>query len=125
MNTEYRTEYKNVQQHRFNPTHGRTHPIVLIAATGLTIFSILGSAAITGLLPVNHQSQGELGGILTERAVILPLPSPEMSRAGSHQSQQNQPGKHESSYEKTSESGNPVQSKEFVRLRANRPLVLG
>ena len=116
-------EYKNVQQHRFNPTHGRTHPIVLIAATGLTIFSILGSAAITGLLPVK-QSQGELSGILSERAVILPLPSPEMSRAGTTQSG-SQTGTHESSYERTSESATPILSKEFVKFRADRPLVLG
>ena len=111
-------EYKNIQQHRFNQTH-RTHPIVLIAATGLTIFSILGSAAITGLLPVK-QNQGELSGILSERAVILPLPSPEMSRAGNSRS-----GQHESSYERTSESATPSQSKEFVKFRADRPLVLG
>lgn len=42
----------------------RTHPIVLIAATGLTIFSILGSAAITGLIPSSHhqshQGQNQL-----------------------------------------------------------------
>ena len=116
-------EYKNIQQHRFNQTH-RTHPIVLIAATGLTIFSILGSAAITGLLPVK-QNQGELSGILSERAVILPLPSPEMSRAGNSRSGQHQPGQHESSYERTSESATPSQSKEFVKFRADRPLVLG
>jgi hypothetical protein len=29
----------------------KTHPMVLIAATALTLFSLLGSAAITGLLP--------------------------------------------------------------------------
>jgi len=115
-------EYKNVQN-RFNPTHGRTHPIVLIAATGLTIFSILGSAAITGLLPVKH-GQGELSGILSERAVILPLPNPEMSRANTTQSG-SQAGSHESSDERTSESATPMQSKEFVKFRADRPLVLG
>jgi len=117
-------EYKNVQQHRFNPTHGRTHPIVLIAATGLTIFSILGSAAITGLLPVK-QSQGELSGMLSERAVILPLPSPEMSRAGNSHYGQNQPSQYESSYERTSEPATPIRNKEFVKFRSDRPLVLG
>ncbi|OAM53224.1 hypothetical protein A7981_07460 [Methylovorus sp. MM2] len=29
----------------------KTHPMVLVAATSLTIFSLLGSAAITGLIP--------------------------------------------------------------------------
>jgi len=29
----------------------KTHPMVLVAATALTLFSLLGSAAITGLLP--------------------------------------------------------------------------
>ncbi len=32
----------------------KTHPMVLIAATGLTIFSIIGSAAITGLIPTTN-----------------------------------------------------------------------
>ena len=29
----------------------KTHPMVLIAAVALTMFSLLGSAAITGLIP--------------------------------------------------------------------------
>ena len=101
-------EYKNIQQHRINQTH-RTHPIVLIAAAGLTIFSILGSAAITGLLTVK-QNQGELSGILSERAVILPLPSPEMSRRAGTSQSGSQTGSHEPSYERTSESATPIQS---------------
>ena len=32
----------------------KTHPMVLVAAVALTIFSLLGSAAITGLLPTVH-----------------------------------------------------------------------
>lgn len=32
----------------------KTHPMVLVAAVALTIFSLLGSAAITGLLPTAH-----------------------------------------------------------------------
>src|SRR5450830_878092 len=39
----------------------KTHPIVLVAATALTIFSLLGSAAITGLIPtVPYPKQGLL-----------------------------------------------------------------
>jgi outer membrane lipoprotein SlyB len=34
-----------------------THPMVLIAATALTIFSILGSALITGLIPSAHSER--------------------------------------------------------------------
>jgi len=39
----------------------KTHPMVLVAATALTIFSLLGSAAITGLIPtVPYAKQGLL-----------------------------------------------------------------
>lgn len=35
----------------------KTHPMVLIAAVALTIFSLLGSAAITGLIPTAHSEK--------------------------------------------------------------------
>lgn len=35
----------------------KTHPMVLIAATALTVFSILGSAMITGLIPSAHSER--------------------------------------------------------------------
>lgn len=35
----------------------KTHPMVLIAATALTVFSILGSAMITGLIPSAHSEK--------------------------------------------------------------------
>lgn len=35
----------------------KTHPMVLIAAIALTIFSVLGSAAITGLIPNAHSEK--------------------------------------------------------------------
>src|SRR5450830_1558211 len=42
----------------------KTHPMVLVAATALTIFSLLGSAAITGLIPtVPYAKQGLLQDI--------------------------------------------------------------
>lgn len=39
----------------------KTHPMVLVAATALTVFSLLGSAAITGLIPtIPYAKQGLL-----------------------------------------------------------------
>lgn len=35
----------------------KTHPMVLVAAVALTIFSLLGSAAITGLIPTAHSEK--------------------------------------------------------------------
>ncbi len=39
----------------------KTHPMVLTAAVAVTIFSILGSAAITGLIPSAHSGRAETG----------------------------------------------------------------
>ncbi|MCB5187896.1 hypothetical protein LG200_07740 [Methylobacillus caricis] len=38
----------------------KTHPMVLVAATALTVFSLLGSAAITGLIPTAHTYRPDL-----------------------------------------------------------------
>ena len=38
----------------------KTHPMVLVAATAMTIFSLVGSAAITGLIPVSHTYRPDL-----------------------------------------------------------------
>lgn len=43
----------------------KTHPMVLVAATALTFFSLLGSAAITGLLP--SVSDKPAGGALEDK----------------------------------------------------------
>jgi len=51
----------------------KTHPMVLVAATGLTIFSILGSAAITGLIPTTHYEKGD---VTADKTMILTLPEP-------------------------------------------------
>ena len=106
-----------VQYSLLKTTPNRTHPIVLIAAAGLTVFSILGSAAITGLIPVNHANTNEYGGILSEKAVILPLPSPEVSRTGIKPE--------ENRYERTSESGQNNLDKDMIKFKSNQPLVLG
>jgi|GEM_PF-6104896 len=52
----------------------KTHPMVLVAATGLTIFSILGSAAITGLIPHTHSEQA--ADVTANRSIIMTLPDP-------------------------------------------------
>ncbi|MFA6178224.1 MAG: hypothetical protein WC696_01275 [Candidatus Methylopumilus sp.] len=52
----------------------KTHPLVLVAATGLTIFSILGSAAITGLIP--HTQSERAVDVTANRSIILTLPDP-------------------------------------------------
>ena len=38
----------------------KTHPMVLVAATAMTVFSLIGSAAITGLIPVKHTYRPDL-----------------------------------------------------------------
>ena len=46
----------------------KTHPMVLVAATALTIFSLLGSAAITGLIPtVPYAKQGLLQDMTSDK----------------------------------------------------------
>jgi outer membrane lipoprotein SlyB len=37
----------------------RTHPLVLTAAVAVTVFSVLGSAAITGIIPSAHPERAE------------------------------------------------------------------
>jgi outer membrane lipoprotein SlyB len=44
----------------------KTHPMVLIAAAALTIFSLLGSAAITGLIPSAHSEKPDVVQRLTD-----------------------------------------------------------
>lgn len=42
----------------------KAHPMVLIAATALTLFSLLGSAAITGLLPTAPDMNAKADGTM-------------------------------------------------------------
>lgn len=44
----------------------KTHPMVLVAAAALTIFSLLGSAAITGLIPSAHSEKQNVVQRLTD-----------------------------------------------------------
>ncbi len=50
------------------PFQRKTHPMVLTAAVAVTIFSILGSAAITGLIPSAHSSRQEFTPMVTNSA---------------------------------------------------------
>jgi hypothetical protein len=49
------------------PTHKRIHPLVAVAAAAVTLFSLVGIAAITGVLPNSHGSVPE-GGITSMQA---------------------------------------------------------
>lgn len=53
-------------QHMRGTPLRKTHPMVLIAAVALTIFSLLGSAAITGLIPTGNADNGSSPAKLTE-----------------------------------------------------------
>ncbi|MEO8419076.1 MAG: hypothetical protein ABI475_10160 [Methylophilaceae bacterium] len=44
----------------------KTHPLVLVAAGALTIFSLLGSAAITGLIPSAYSEKQDVGQSLQD-----------------------------------------------------------
>jgi len=68
----------------------KTHPMVLVAATALTIFSLLGSAAITGLIPtVPYAKQGLLQDI-----------------------NENKPGNHTANFENNFDKKAPINSTE-------------
>jgi len=56
----------------------KTHPMVLVSAIALTIFSLLGSAAITGLIPSAHSAREEaLQSDIAEHSQINPPATPE------------------------------------------------
>lgn len=80
----------------------KTHPMVLIAAVALTIFSLLGSAAITGLIPSAYSEKQDTpqslsdgsGATNNEQAKPGPgntgnVPENGKSKAGAHSSQPN------------------------------------
>src|SRR4029079_3183950 len=55
---------------------GRTHPIVIAAGVAVLLFSLLGAAALTGILPVGNTKQAE-PGVMAQGA---PAPAPEPAR---------------------------------------------
>ena len=64
----------------------KTHPMVLIAAVALTVFSLLGSAAITGLIPLAHSEKQDMVQSLTDNSRVAVNDAP---RATSQQAQPN------------------------------------
>jgi len=52
----------------------KTHPMVLTAAVAVTIFSILGSAAITGLIPSAHSGRAESLRAMSSDTADIPTP---------------------------------------------------
>lgn len=68
----------------------KTHPMVLVAATALTLFSLLGSAAITGLLPSASDKQ-EAGAFEDKTGSVEQTPSDaQPSSAGKNSSQESE-----------------------------------
>ena len=58
-----------------NTYHTRkTHPMVLTAAVAVAIFSILGSAAITGLIPSAHSGRAESLRAMSSDTIDIPTP---------------------------------------------------
>ena len=68
----------------------KTHPMVLVAATALTLFSLLGSAAITGLLP-NISDKQSAGAFEEKTGSVEQKPSDRQpSNAGKSSVQDNE-----------------------------------
>lgn len=61
----------------------KTHPMVLVAATALTFFSLLGSAAITGLLPNASDKQNNAGAFDDKTGSVDQKPSEAQSSSAS------------------------------------------
>lgn len=72
----------------------KTHPMVLIAAVALTMFSLLGSAAITGLLPNVAEKEGmqamEKADATDKNAFNAPAQNPDHNAVPKRDSQKNQ-----------------------------------
>jgi outer membrane lipoprotein SlyB len=55
---------------------GRTHPIVIAAGVAVLLFSLLGAAALTGILPVGNTKQAEPGVIAQGAPAPAQAPAP-------------------------------------------------
>jgi hypothetical protein len=64
-----------------NPNPRKTHPLVLVAAVALTIFSLLGSAAITGLIPVHSEKQDAAQSLTDGRSRDAAIAKPQAAAA--------------------------------------------
>ena len=63
----------------------RTHPIFLAAGAAVLLFSLLGAAALTGVLPVGNSKPGETGALAQKVAAAAPAAHP--SQPVAHPSQ--------------------------------------
>jgi len=54
----------------------RTHPIFLAAGAAVLLFSLLGAAALTGVLPVGNSKPGEFGALAHKTAAATPAGHP-------------------------------------------------
>jgi hypothetical protein len=61
----------------------RTHPILLAAGVAVLLFSLLGAAALTGLMPAGNSNPGEFGALAqkTAAATFAAHPSPRIAAA--------------------------------------------
>ena len=59
-----------------NQTSTRIHPLMAGAAVAVTLVSLLGIAAITGVLPNSHGSAAETARIAAQAAAVAPVSAP-------------------------------------------------
>lgn len=59
-----------------NATSNRMHPLMAGAAVSVMLVSLLGAAAIAGLLPNSHGTAAESARIAAQAAVVSPVPAP-------------------------------------------------
>jgi uncharacterized protein YcfJ len=57
-----------------NQTSNRIHPLVAGAAVSVMLVSLLGAAAISGILPNSHGTAAETARIAAQAAVVTPVP---------------------------------------------------
>lgn len=56
-----------------NQTSNRIHPLIAGAAVSVTLVSLLGTAAITGVLPNSHAGAGESPRVALQTAPVEPI----------------------------------------------------
>ena len=53
---------------------GKTHPILLAAGVAVLLFSLLGAAALTGVLPIGNTKPAEPAAVAQAGPVVAPVP---------------------------------------------------
>lgn len=59
----------------------RTHPMLLAAGAAVLLFSLLGAAALTGVLPVGNSRPAEFGPLAQKAAAAVPAAHPSQRMA--------------------------------------------